>query len=480
MNNAKDDPIRHVILLILENHSFDQMMGSLKPIYPNMDGIDAGNLRSNADRSGKLFHQSESTERQVILDPHHEVDHVSVQLADGNSGFVQDYETSFPQATGQDKQYIMDYYPLDFLPALHGLGRAFTVCDHWFASLPGPTWPNRFFALTGTSSDRTDMPDDGDHKLDLLGYVEQQQDTIFDRLNDAGIDWKIYFHDLPQSLVLWHQREAKNAAKYFPIDDFYNDVRSNKLPLFSYVEPRYNGEDQNDDHPPHDIMKAQRLIADVYNAIRQSDLWNSTLLIVFYDEHGGFYDHVTPPSAVPPDAASSAECFRSLGVRVPALLISPWVEATLFQETLDHTSVLKYLSDKWGLSPLGERAQRAKSFASAIRSDWNTPRTDTPIAITLTADQLSPPDPSVEKQAAKFKNAHQVALIMFAHYLEVHGDSDAPKVLSTIERDRWILAAIFPVLALGFIDSSILDRATRNVNAFLDRQKALVARQAGA
>jgi phospholipase C len=469
---AVKDPIKHVVLLLLENHSFDQMMGSLKAVFPKMDGVDGKNPGVNYDDNGQPFYQKETRERQVILDPHHEVDHVKRQLGSKNDGFVQDYVAMFPKATADDRQHIMGYYPVDFLPALHTLARNFTLCDHWFASLPGPTWPNRFFALSGTSSGHTDMPDDGKHKADLFGYLEQTQHTIFDRLNDAKIDWRIYYHDLPQSLVFWHQREARNAARYFPIDDFYRDVqRSETLRPFTYIEPRYNGENQNDDHPPHDIMKAQKLIADVYNAIRSSEVWDSTLLIIFYDEHGGFYDHVSPPGAVPPDAVSSDACFKRLGVRVPALLVSPWVEVGPLSQQFDHTSFLKYLCDKWNLEPLGERAKQANSFASAIRGDWDSPRTDAPVTIMLTPDELKPPNAALDKEASKQKNAHQVALIMMAHYLETQTDLKAPTILSEFERNRWVAAAFFPVLALPFIEVALLRNAEKNVTRFLDQKK---------
>ncbi|HWY52027.1 MAG TPA: alkaline phosphatase family protein [Chthoniobacterales bacterium] len=467
------DPIEHVVLLQLENHSFDQMMGSLKAVFPQMEGVNKDKPGVNYDDKNQPFFQKETQERQVILDPHHEVDHVARQLAGNNGGFVQDFVSMFPDATAEQRQFIMGCYPLDFLPALHTLGRSFTVCDHWFASVPGPTWPNRFFALSGTSSGRTDMPDDGTHKADLFGYLEQTQPTIFDRLNDAEIDWRIYYHDLPQSLVFWRQREPQNSARYFQIEDFYRDVqKSETLKPFTYIEPRYNGEDQNDDHPPHDIMKAQQLIADVYNAIRSSEVWNSTLLVIFYDEHGGFYDHVIPPAAVPPDDCSTADCFKQLGVRVPALLISPWVEASVLSQQMDHTSFLKYLCEKWNLDPLGERAKQATSFASAICSDWDSPRTDTPTAITLTAEQSKPPDAALDEQASKQKNAHQVALIMMAHYLETQTDLNAPTVLSTAARARWFVAPFFPVLALGYLDLGLVRSAQQSVQKFLDKKKA--------
>src|SRR5262249_25028042 len=115
-------------------------------------------------------------------------------------------------------------------------------------------------------------------------------------------------------------------------------------------------------------MKAQKLIADMYNAVRANeDLWNSTLLIVLYDEHGGFYDHVPPPEAIPPDDFHGEYAFNRLGVRVPALLVYPWVEPGVFHEQLDHTSLLRYLTGKWKLGPLGNRTAAAKTFDNAIR-----------------------------------------------------------------------------------------------------------------
>jgi phospholipase C len=418
-----NDPIKHVVLLLLENHSFDQMLGSLTAVYPSLEGVDVSKPGVNKDKSGKVFRQSETRERQVISDPHHEVPHVAVQLKNGNAGFVEDFETSFPNATDEEKQNIMGYYPLDFLPALHTLGRHFVVCDQWFSSLPGPTWPNRFFALSGTSSGQVDMPDDGEHKADLLGFMKQVQPTIFDRLTDKGISWRIYFHDIPQSLVFERQRQRPNVLNYRTFDRFVSDTKGPEadFPQFTYIEPRYQGSDQNDDHPPHDIMKAQKLIADVYNAIRaKPDLWASTLFVIFYDEHGGFYDHVPPPAAIPPDDLSlGQDCFRRLGVRVPALLVSPWVNKQVLSTEFDHTSFLKYLAEKWDLEPLGERAKAANTFSEAIYTDTSLFRNDTPEEIILTGDELKPPNKALDAEAVSHSNAHQEALRAFVNELDV-------------------------------------------------------------
>src|SRR5262249_23179348 len=154
-------------------------------------------------------------------------------------------------------------------------------------------WPNRFFALSGTSNGRVEMPQDGQHKLDLPAWFQQDQQTVFDRLSEKGISWRVYYHDIPQSICFVRQRLAVNVARYFPMAQFYQDARGLEadFPPFCLIEPDYNGVTENDDHPPHDVMKAQKLMADVYNALRSNQkLWQATLLVVVYDEHGGFYD----------------------------------------------------------------------------------------------------------------------------------------------------------------------------------------------
>jgi phospholipase C len=179
-----DDPIKHVVLLALENHSFDQMLGSLKQLYPELEGVTPATPNKNVDSDGTVYLQQVTEERQMPLDPHHEVQWVAEQLQDGNGGFVKNFSKMYPQSQHKDRQYVMGYYPIEFLPGLHSLAKEFTVCDHWFSSLPGPTWPNRFMMLTGTAMGRVNMPNDGTHKADLPGYFQQNQDTIFDRLAD--------------------------------------------------------------------------------------------------------------------------------------------------------------------------------------------------------------------------------------------------------------------------------------------------------
>jgi phospholipase C len=399
-------------MLIMENRSFDHMMGGLTGVIPGLDGVDPQHPHVNYDASGAAYVQSPSEVRQTTSDPKHEHADVVIQLENHNSGFIQDFVEAYPNSTTQDRQQIMDYFPAGFLPALHSLAQDFTVCHRWYSSVPGPTWPNRFFALSGTSLGRILMPTG---IADLGAYFQQTQVTLFERLTQAGKNWKSYFYDFPSSWLLLRNLLPQSVAHYRPMDEFFTAVRDEKsFPDFTFLEPKYFGADENDDHPPHNVMKGEKFIADVYNAIRSNpDLWNSSLLVVFFDEHGGFYDHVTPPGAVAPDDHQHEYSFDQLGVRVPALLISPWVSRKVEDTQFDHTSVLKYLIDKWGLGPLGRRAAAATSIGIAIRE--SQPRTDTIPFIRVPYTMLMPPHPEWE---ATDSSGHQQALQLFAQHLE--------------------------------------------------------------
>lgn len=419
--NAQNDPIEHVVLLLMENHSFDQMLGCLDAVHEGLDGIRNAASRSNTDGKGHVFSPRPTRERQMKHDPNHEHDAVMKQIADGNRGFVRSFVHDYPNSSVAARQDIMGYYPLGFLPALHTLGAQFTVCDRWFSSLPGPTWPNRFFALTGTSKGQTGMPS-GVDALEPHWYTEQDQDTIFDRLNAARKTWKVYFYDFPASLLLKNQRRAENLANYHLFDTFFHDAAgpADAFPQFVLIEPKYFGDAQNDDHPPHNIMKAEKLIADTYNALRSNQaLWERTLFVVLYDEHGGFYDHVSPPAdAVAPDEHVTGFDFKRLGVRVPALLVSPWCKPGVCNTRFDHCSLLKYLCDKWHLEPLGKRTQAAASIAAAIHGG-GVARADTPVFIRVTNQSLIPTHVELERKSS---NGNQHGLHHFADFLHAELD----------------------------------------------------------
>src|SRR6266851_7698742 len=370
------DNIKHVIYLLLENRSFDHVLGCFKRTYPQLEGVDEQALKQNS-YGGAAYQQTAGSTPFLKFDPRHEHEHVVVQLANENSGFVADYAQSYPKAQASDLLEVMKYRPLGGLPAIHALAGDFTVCDHWYSSVPGPTWCNRLFALSGTSLGRVAMPE----VIMNLRVHWYDQPTLFDRLNEQRISWKVYSGDAPLSLLFAHQWEPQNAARYRLMTEFYRDVASFRkegdpakqdLPFFTFIEPSFCQPGANDDaHPPHDILAADNaLVASVYNAIRaNNNLWEQTLLVVAFDAHGGFFDHVTPPPTMPPDYHQEEYSFDQLGVRVPVILVSPWVKSAVFTVTMDHTSLLKYLTGKWSLGPLGYRTHSADTFDAAFVAD---------------------------------------------------------------------------------------------------------------
>jgi phospholipase C len=411
------DPIERVVLLMLENHSFDQMLGAMKSVYPTLDGIDPNAPNTNDGPGASKTSQQPVALVQVTPDPKHEAAHVRAQLANGGDGFVRDYVEAFGADGVASADQVMAYFPKGALPALHALAADFTVCDRWFASVPGPTWPNRFFALSGSSNGLIEMPESIAHLKMLTG---ETQPTLFDRLNEAKKTWSVYFYDFPVSLILRQQQRPENLCNYHLVDELFDAAArgdDHRLPEFVLIEPRYFGIDQNDDHPPHNVMKAQKLVADVYNAIRSNPaLWKSTLLVVLYDEHGGFYDHVPPPEATPPEAQAGDEwTFDRLGVRVPAVLVSPWLDRGVVSTTFDHTSLLKYLQDKWSLGSLGARTAAASSIACAFKRTTMREGGDSVAFIRIPHRLLIAPDPELEKRDV---STHHNALHIVADMLE--------------------------------------------------------------
>ena len=401
------DPIKHVVVLMLENHSFDQMLGALKADFPDLEGVDPANLFTNKDKDGQVYTQAATTNTTVSPDPMHELANVLHQLENDNANFVLDYSEAYPATTPDERQQIIDYFAPGVLKTLHALAQQFTICDHWYSSVPGPTWANRFFVHSGTCLGRAQMPEDWqDSVLHPALYAGYDQDTIYDRLNEKRISWRVYHGDIPQSLVLSHQRTVQNARRYEFMDVFYSDANGQEehFPAYSFIEPSYYWPAQNDDHPPHTTLNAQALLGSVYNALRQNGpLWNSTLLVVL--------------SAVPPDGHTLPTFgFNRFGVRVPALLVSPWVDRAIIKTDFDHTSLLKYLTEKWNLGPLTDRVAKAQSFASAIRTTGQ-PRSDTPGSVPMPMMAAATEAMTAAEQAEPL-NANQKGLIAFTEHLE--------------------------------------------------------------
>jgi len=197
------------------------------------------------------------------------------------------------------------------------------------------------------------------------------------------------------------------------MQQFYTDAAGPEasFPQYSFIEPTYFGQLQDDQHPPSDVKRGELLLANVYNAlVANRPLWEKSLLVILYDEHGGFFDHVYPPNAVPPDGHTGEFSFAQYGVRVPAILISPWLKAGVAHDVFDHTSLLRYVTDKWGLGSLGNRVATAKSFADYIGMGLSAPRTDTPSSV---ATPIVSPDP-----VTTVLNANQSAIVGYSRFLE--------------------------------------------------------------
>lgn len=445
------DPIEHVIVLMLENRSFDHVLGDCPKVKQNVGHA----LNGRNQYGGKGYSQQPGAARVVADDPHHDLPDVMVQLsahgsAKVNGGFVLDYARNYPKLATPGE--VMKYHEYGALPAIQVLAENFTICDQWHASVPGPTWPNRLFAMSGTSLGRVKMPN-GILSLNLHWY---DQATVFDRLNEKAKAWKVYFGDTPLSFLLVHQWEPKNAIRHRHMTEFYEDAAGDPkaFPAFAFIEPSYLNPGANDAHPPHDIVEADVLVARVYNAIRANEeLWKSSLLVILFDEHGGFYDPLYPPAAIAPDHHTEEYDFTQYGVRVPALLVSPYAANTFDSDLLDHTTLLKYLQDKWGLGDLGARTAQAKSISPALR---NPLRTDTPKtvetahpAVTVTVTQKELTD-------------HQAAVVALSQHLETMAGEDANVVAA---RSRQVLSGA----------QSQMDAAVDRVEAFISHQKSKVA-----
>ena len=343
--SAQDEEMRikHVVVLMMENRPFDHMLGwssdelgvngltgeeynLVDPSDPNSDKVfvsDKAPFLNECDPS----HDLPSTTRKLFSTP----DAKGSKEAD-MGGFVA-MQNGSSQGEAKDYCNVMDGFKPEGVPVLTALAKNFAVMDHFFASVPGPTWPNRMFALSGTSAGDEDT---NRWYHDIVGKLYPQK-TIFDQVEEQGRQWKLYYNDTPWELIL--EKVAHSPDNLHPLSQFYEDCEKGTLPAFSWINPRSGinittGVGSNDQHPDHDISAGEQYYKDIYEAIRASPAWEDTLYIITYDEHGGFYDHVIPPSVnIPPPGDGEVSIpdphfkFDRLGVRIPTILISPWIKA---------------------------------------------------------------------------------------------------------------------------------------------------------
>jgi phospholipase C len=357
-------PIEHVVVVMMENHSFDNYFGMLphrgraaadgftfnRHGRPTAANRDAKGRRVRAFRM-PTYCQMEHEPNQSWNGTHISVDHGRMD------GFV--------RASGD---VAMGYWDEPDIPFYYSLARTFPLANRWFSSAPCQTYPNRRYLMAATSYGlvSSSLPGPND--------PPPPNGTIFDRFNHYGISWANYFTDLPQTAMIPAVVKS-NPDKMKPIAQFYADCATGSLPAFSLVDPDFGMADVaggfvpgepfptllraqgQDEENPQNIRYGEAFVAQVVNAVMQSPAWKRTMLVWLYDEHGGYYDHVPPPRAIAPDnikpqldKGDVPGRFDRYGVRVPAVVVSPWAKRHHVSRVVhDHTSVLAFAERKWNL-----------------------------------------------------------------------------------------------------------------------------------
>ncbi|KAK9749074.1 hypothetical protein RND81_02G100600 [Saponaria officinalis] len=341
-SNLNPNPIKTVVVLVMENRSFDHILGWMKQLHPELDGVSGPNEFSNplntSDPDSTRIHFGDGS---VYVDPNpgHEFQDIFEQIygepwsEDSKQnkshptmqGFVQNANRIQPGMA----ETVMNGFKPELVPVYKELVTEFGVCDRWFSSAPAATHPNRLYIHSATSHGLTT---NDNKKLDQ-GLPQR---TIFDSLHESGFSFGIYYKSAPSTLYYRNLRKLKYLTKFHQFDlKFKHHCKEGKLPNYVVIEPNYfdlPDSPGDDDHPSHDVSRGQKFVKEVYEALRSSPQWNEMLFLIIYDEHGGFFDHVpTPVDGVPspdglPGPGPYSFGFDRLGVRVPAIFISPWIE----------------------------------------------------------------------------------------------------------------------------------------------------------
>ncbi|KAK4407460.1 Non-specific phospholipase C2 [Sesamum angolense] len=398
-SSSAASPIKTVVVLVMENRSFDHMLGWMKKLNPEINGVDGSesNLINTTDpKSTRVFFGSQS--HFVDPDPGHSFQAIREQIFGSNDtsanpppmdGFAQQAKSMDPNMP----QSVMNGFDPDKVAVYKALVSEFAVFDRWFASVPASTQPNRLYVHSATSHGATSNV----AALLAKGYPQR---TIFEDLDDAGISFGIYYQNIPATLFYRDLRKLKYIGKFHPYGlSFKKDAKNGKLPGYVVVEQRYTDskeEPANDDHPSHDVYQGQMFVKEVYETLRGSPQWNETLLVITYDEHGGFYDHVaTPNRGVPsPDGMwgptrfsssltdweSGFQLLSSLpGFRRPLVMVHGPNGTPFPTSEYEHSSIPATVRKIFNLSspPLTKREAWAGTF-DGILQILKQPRTDCP------------------------------------------------------------------------------------------------------
>jgi phospholipase C len=396
---ALDDlsKIDHIVVLMLENRSFDHMLGYLR-LEGGRNDVD-GLLASMSNRfQGTTYAVHHLGDTVFEEDPGHDSESVQQQLGNGNGGFVQNFARLY-QNTNPGK--IMGYYNATNLPAYDRLTGEFTICQRWFCSFPGPTWPNRLYATVGHSNGET-------ANRDLPVYSLA---TFFRHLDARDVMWKWYSHDISTLRLIDDRYRLGHSDHFDSMSQFYQDAQEGRLASVSWIDPNYadigNVSNANDDHPPADVVNGQELVLDVCNALINSPRWHQILFVLTYDEHGGFYDHVAPPAAVD----DRPGIFRNYGPRVPAIIVCPWVpQRSVSSIVFDHTCIIKTIllrfcrASDGNIPNMGARVAAANHLGALLTEA--TPRPRPPVASSAFIQAMAPL--RVQVLAAKHKPSVRV------------------------------------------------------------------------
>jgi phospholipase C len=352
--------IKHIVVLMMENHSYDNHLGMLG--RAGADGFTLGShgqpTAVNPYANGEIQHAFRMpTTCQQLGKPSQTWTDAHTQLDGGKlDGFVK--SGSGPVSMG--------YWERADLPFYYSLASVFPIADRYFCSVLGQTFPNRRYLLAATSMGMIDDTVPG-----LTDYPANG--TIFDRLHDAGVTWKDYYSvlSIAPTMALFPPLLVKYPSHLAPVGDFFVDAAAGTLPGFSLVEPNYGVTSEED---PQNITLGEQFAASVVDAVMNGPGWENTLLIWTFDEHGGYYDHVVPPAAIPPDdippATGSGPAytgFAQYGFRVPCAVVSPWARPDYVSHTVfDHTSICALLEAKWNMPALTRRDANASTMLDML------------------------------------------------------------------------------------------------------------------
>jgi phospholipase C len=358
--------IEHIVVLMMENHSYDNKLGMLG--RPGADGFTLGAggkpTASNPYPGGTKIQHAFRMPTTCQLGGHPSQTWSASHTAyDGgrNDGFV--------RASGA---VAMGYWQKADQPFYYSLASVFPIADRYFSSVLGQTFPNRRYLMAGTSLGMVN--DDQVWHLAPIAAEYPKNGTIFDQLNRHGISWRNYWSSTPTTL-LWPYlfvKDTSNHERLATIDHFFKDAADGNLPGFSIVEPNFGDSSEEN---PQNVASGEAFAAKVIHAVMSGPKWSSTLLIWTYDEHGGYYDHVPPPVAVDPGDVGpdtipfmhSYEGFRRYGFRVPCAVVSPWARPRyVSHRVFDHTSILKLVETKWNLPALTRRDANANNMLDML------------------------------------------------------------------------------------------------------------------